>query len=61
MASQMKNFWDQTGSLWASGALVNKVATVMSSTATQHGGQEATILTTQVMLQHHGLIIVPLS
>jgi NAD(P)H dehydrogenase (quinone) len=55
----MKNFWDQTGSLWASGALVNKVATVMSSTATQHGGQEATILTTQVMLQHDGLIIVP--
>jgi NAD(P)H dehydrogenase (quinone) len=61
MASQMKNFWDQTGGLWASGALINKVATVMSSTATQHGGQEATILTTQVMLQHHGLIIVPLS
>lgn len=61
MASQMKNFWDQTGPLWAKGALINKVATVMSSTATQHGGQEATILTTQVMLQHHGLIIVPLS
>lgn len=61
MASQMKNFWDQTGALWAKGALLDKVATVMSSTATQHGGQEATILTTQVMLQHHGIIIVPLS
>lgn len=61
MASQLKNFFDQTGPLWAKGALVNKVATVMSSTATQHGGQEFTIISTQVMLQHHGLIIVPLS
>jgi NAD(P)H dehydrogenase (quinone) len=61
MPSQMKNFWDQTGALWAKGALVNKVATVMSSTATQHGGQETTIITTQVVLQHHGLILVPLS
>lgn len=60
MASQMKNFWDQTGALWAKGALIDKVATVMSSTATQHGGQEATILSTQVMLQHQGIIIVPL-
>ena len=60
MASQMKNFWDQTGGLWASGALINKVATVMSSTATQHGGQEATILSTQTMLQHQGMLIVPL-
>ena len=60
MASQMKNFWDQTGGLWAKGALIDKVATVMSSTATQHGGQEATILSTQTMLQHHGMLIVPL-
>lgn len=60
MASQMKNFWDQTGGLWAKGALIDKVATVMSSTATQHGGQESTILTTQVVLQHHGMLIVPL-
>lgn len=60
MASQMKNFWDQTGGLWAKGALIDKVASVMSSTATQHGGQEATILTTQVVLQHHGMILVPL-
>ena len=61
MAAQIKNFLDQTGPLWAKGALVNKVATVMSSTATQHGGQELAILSTQASLQHHGLIIVPLS
>ena len=61
MAAQLKNFLDQTGPLWAKGALVNKVATVMSSTATQHGGQEIAIVATQASLQHHGLIIVPLS
>jgi NAD(P)H dehydrogenase (quinone) len=61
MAAQLKNFLDQTGPLWAKGALINKVATVMSSTATQHGGQEIAILSTQASLQHHGLIIVPLS
>lgn len=61
MASQMKNFLDQTGGHWASGALVNKVGSVMVSTATQHGGQETTIITTQIVLQHHGMIIVPLS
>ncbi len=61
MPAQLKNFFDQTGALWAKGALVNKVASVMSSTATQHGGQEFTIISTQVMLQHHGMVIVPLS
>jgi NAD(P)H dehydrogenase (quinone) len=61
MTSQMKNFLDQTGPLWAKGALVNKVATVMSSTSTQHGGAELAILTTQATIQHHGMIIVPLS
>lgn len=61
MTSQLKNYLDQTGPLWAKGALVNKVATVMSSTATQHGGAELAILTTQASLQHHGMIIVPLS
>jgi NAD(P)H dehydrogenase (quinone) len=59
MAAQLKNFLDQTGPLWTKGALVNKVATVMSSTATQHGGQEIAILSTQASLQHQG--IVPLS
>jgi NAD(P)H dehydrogenase (quinone) len=61
MPSQMKNFLDQTGGHWASGALVNKVGSVMTSTATQHGGQETTIITTQIVLQHHGMVIVPLS
>jgi NAD(P)H dehydrogenase (quinone) len=61
MAAQMKNFLDQTGPLWAKGALVNKVATVMSSTATQHGGAEMAIVQAQWSLQHHGIIIVPLS
>jgi NAD(P)H dehydrogenase (quinone) len=61
MAAQLKNFLDQTGPLWAKGALINKVASVMSSTATQHGGAEVAILSTQASLQHHGMIIVPLS
>jgi len=61
MASQLKNFWDQTGPLWAKGALINKVGSVMVSTATQHGGAELALIATQAMLQHHGLIIVPLS
>lgn len=61
MAAQLKNFFDQTGPLWAKGALVNKVASVMSSTATQHGGAELAIISTQASLQHHGMIIVPLS
>ncbi len=61
MPAQMKNFLDQTGPLWAKGSLVNKVGSVMCSTATQHGGQETTIITTQIVLQHHGFVIVPLS
>lgn len=61
MPAQMKQFLDQTGGLWAKGALVGKVGSVMSSTATQHGGQETTIITTQIVLQHHGMTIVPLS
>ena len=61
MAAQLKNFLDQTGPLWAKGALVDKVASVMVSTATQHGGAELALVTTQAMMQHHGMIIVPLS
>ena len=61
MASQLKNFLDQTGPLWARGSLINKVGSVMSSTATQHGGAELAILSAQATLQHHGMIIVPLS
>ncbi|MDZ7599804.1 MAG: NAD(P)H:quinone oxidoreductase [Hoeflea sp.] len=61
MSAQMKNFLDQTGPLWAEGKLVNKVGSVMVSTATQHGGAEMAIVSTQTALQHHGMIIVPLS
>lgn len=60
MAGQMRNFLDQTGSLWASGKLVGKVGSVMSSTATQHGGQEMAIITTQITLMHQGMVIVGL-
>ena len=60
MAAQMKNFLDQTGGLWAKGALVGKVGSVFTSTATQHGGQESTILSTQIVLLHHGMVIVGL-
>ena len=60
MASQMSNFWDQAGALWASDALVGKVGSVMSSTATQHGGQEMTLFSGITTLLHFGLIIVGL-
>jgi NAD(P)H dehydrogenase (quinone) len=60
MTAQMKNFIDQTGALWMKGALVGKVGSVMSSSATQHGGQESTILTFHPVLLHHGMIIVGL-
>jgi len=60
MTAQMKNFIDQTGSLWATGALVGKVGSVFSSSATQHGGQESTILTFHPVLLHLGFIIVGL-
>jgi len=60
MTSQMKNFLDQAGALWASGALVGKVGSVFTSTATQHGGQESTILTYHPVLLHLGFIIVGL-
>ncbi len=60
MPGQMKNFLDQTGALWMKGALVGKVGSVFSSSATQHGGQESTILTTHVVLLHQGMVIVGL-
>jgi NAD(P)H dehydrogenase (quinone) len=60
MTAQMKNFLDQTGALWMKGALVGKVGSVMSSTATQHGGQEATILSFHTVLLHHGMVIAGL-
>ncbi len=60
MAAQMKAFLDGTGSLWAKGALVGKVGSVFTSTGTQHGGQEATILGLHPVLLHHGMIIAGL-
>lgn len=60
MPAQMKNFLDQTGGLWSQGKLIGKVGSVFTSTATQHGGQESTILTTHTVLLHHGMIIVGL-
>ena len=59
-ASQMRNFLDQTGGLWAKGALIGKVGSVFTSTATQHGGQESTILSLHTTLLHHGMVIVGL-
>jgi NAD(P)H dehydrogenase (quinone) len=60
MTAQMKNFLDQAGGLWASGALVGKVGSVFSSSATQHGGQESTILTFHPVLLHLGMVVVGL-
>jgi NAD(P)H dehydrogenase (quinone) len=60
MTGQMRNFLDQTGGLWAQGKLVGKVGSVFTSTATQHGGQESTILTTIPTLLHHGMVVVGL-
>ncbi len=58
MAAQMRNFLDQTSSLWQNGELVGKVGSVFVSTATQHGGQETTISSFHTTLFHHGMVIV---
>ncbi len=58
MCAQMRNFLDQTGRLWMTGALVGKVGSVFASTATQHGGQETTITSFHSTLLHHGMIVV---
>jgi NAD(P)H dehydrogenase (quinone) len=60
MAAQMKNFIDQTGGLWFTGALEGKVGSVMVSTASQHGGQESTILSFHTVLLHHGMVVTGL-
>ena len=60
MCGQMRQFLDSTGGLWAKGALVGKVGSVFTSSATQHGGQESTILSFHITLLHHGMIIVGL-
>lgn len=58
MCAQMRNFLDQTGKLWLRGALIGKVGSVFTSTATQHGGQETTIASFHTTLLHHGMVIV---
>ena len=60
MCSQMRNFWDQTSSDWMKGTLIGKPAAVLTSTATQHGGQETTIISTMITLLHHGCVLVGL-
>lgn len=60
MIAQMRAFLDATGALWAKGALVDKIGSVFTSSATQHGGQESTILSFHTTLLHHGMIITGL-
>jgi len=60
MCGQVRQFLDATGGLWAKGALVGKVGSVFTSSGTQHGGQESTILSTHITLLHHGMIIAGL-
>lgn len=59
MTGQMRTFWDQTGGLWAKGALIGKVGSVFTSTGTS-GGQEMTVVNTWTTLAHHGMVIVPI-
>lgn len=58
MTAQMRNFLDQTGGLWAKGALIGKVGSVFTSTASQHGGQETTLTSFHSTLFHHGMVVV---
>ena len=60
MSAQMRAFLDSTGGLWMKGSLIGKVGSVFASTATQHGGQESTILSFHTTLLHHGMVIVGL-
>jgi NAD(P)H dehydrogenase (quinone) len=60
MAGQMRQFLDGTGGLWSQGKLIGKVGSVFTSSATQHGGQESTILSFHTTLLHHGMVIVGL-
>lgn len=60
MSSQMANFWDQTGGLWAQGRLIGKVGAAFTFTASQHGGQETTLMSIHTNLLHQGMVIVGL-
>ena len=58
MCAQMRNFLDQTGGLWVQGSLIGKPGSVFTSSATQHGGQESTLLSFHISLLHQGMIVV---
>ena len=58
MAAAMKYFLDSTSPLWLSGEITGKPATVFTSSSTQHGGQESTLLSMMLPLLHHGMIIM---
>ena len=58
MCAQMRSFLDATGGLWAQGSLIGKVGSVFTSSNTQHGGQESTILSFHTTLLHHGMVLV---
>jgi NAD(P)H dehydrogenase (quinone) len=58
MAAPMKYFWDGTSELWLNGALAGKPAAVFTSTGTQHGGQETTLLSMMLPLLHHGMVLL---
>ena len=60
MAAQMRQFLDTTGGIWVRGELVGKIGSIFTTTSTQHGGQESTILSFHTTLLHHGMIIVGL-
>jgi NAD(P)H dehydrogenase (quinone) len=60
MCGQVRQYLDATARLWAKGALIGKVGSVFTSSATQHGGQESTILSTHITLLHLGMVIVGL-
>jgi NAD(P)H dehydrogenase (quinone) len=60
VASQMANFWDQTGPLWFEGRLIGKVGAAFTSTASQHGGQETTLFSMLTTMLHHGMLVVGL-
>jgi NAD(P)H:quinone oxidoreductase type IV len=58
MCAQMRNFLDQTGNIWLEKNLIGKVGSVFTSTASQHGGQESTLISFHLTLLHHGMIVV---
>jgi NAD(P)H dehydrogenase (quinone) len=60
VAAQMRNFWDQSGGVWFQGKLVGKVGGAFTATATQHGGQETTLIGMIQTLMHHGLVVAGL-